>query len=328
MKRHCLAHCWAVLVLGLALATPARAKPSAPPAVRKQSPPTAQKKAEALFAQGSQLFQQWQFVHAEEKYREALTHWEHPIIYLYLSRTLEKQGHLEGAYETLQQALGQDSNLLSHADKQVAEELRTNLESRLAQIEVHCADAGAEVLLDGVPWFTAPGPHRKMIRPGQHVIIARKAGYFQVTEVATLLPGKQTRVELRMSVDEVRVERRWHPRTPWIVVSGGVATSLLGGLLVRQAMNDYAAVREDLTRFCGYYVCQPVSTRRRDSGGWKDAVGSGMLVAGSAAAVIGLAGVLLNQPHSYRSEPASDVKLDFAPLVSGAGAGVSARFEF
>jgi hypothetical protein len=87
-------------------------------------------------------------------------------------------------------------------------------------------------------------------------------------------------------------------------------------------------MREDLTRFCGYLVCQPVSTRRQDSGAWKDAIGTGMLIAGGAAAVIGLAGVYLNQPQSHRSEPASDVKLDFAPMVSGAGAGVAARIEF
>jgi tetratricopeptide (TPR) repeat protein len=328
MKRHRIVHGCAFFLLGLALSPPARAQPPVQPQARPEVERDAQRRADVLFTKGSALFQQWQFVHAEEKYREALTHWEHPVIYLYLSRTLEKQGHLESAYEALQQALQRDPELLSPADHQVAEELRTSLEARLAQIEVHCADVGAEVLLDGVPWFTAPGPERKMIRPGQHVIIARKTGYFQVTEVATLLPGKQTRVAIRMSVDEVRLERRWQPRTPWMVAGGGLATTLLGGLLVRQAMNDYAAMRESLTGYCGSLVCEPVSTRRQDSGARKDAVGTGMLIAGSAAVIIGLAGVLLNQPQSYRSEPAGDVKLDFAPMVSGAGAGVSARIEF
>jgi hypothetical protein len=328
MQCHRIVHGCAFLILGLVLSESARAQPPAPPQARQEVDPDARRKADVLFTKGSELFQQWQFVHAEAKYREALTHWEHPVIYLYLSRTLEKQGHLESAYAVLQQALQRDPDLLSPDDHQVAEELRTSLESRLAQIEVHCDTAGAEILLDGVSWFTAPGPQRKMIRAGQHVIIARKSGYFQVTEVATLLPGKQTRVEIRMSVDEVRLERRWQPWQPWTVVVGGVSTSLLGGLLLRQAMDDYAAMREDLTRFCGYLVCQPVSTRRQDSGAWKDAIGTGMLIAGGAAAVIGLAGVYLNQPQSHRSEPASDVKLDFAPMVSGAGAGVAARIEF
>jgi tetratricopeptide (TPR) repeat protein len=327
MKRPIVIYGCALFFLGLALSA-VRAEPPTPTKPLQRVAPDAQKKAQALFTKGSMLFQQWQFVHAEEKYREALTHWEHPVIYLYLSRTLEKQGHLESAYETLQQALRRDPELLSPEDAQVAGELQTSLESRLAQIEVHCADAGAEVSLDGVPWFTAPGSWRRMLRPGQHVIIAKKAGYFQVTEVATLLPGKQTRVEVRMSVDEIRVERRWQPWKPWTVVGGGVTASLLGGLLLRQAMNDYAAVEKALATCNTRVACGQVSIRRRESGERKDSIGTGLLVAGGAAAVIGLAGVLLNQPYSHRSQPADGVQLDFAPLVSGDGTGVSARFTF
>lgn len=328
MNRHRIVYSCAFFILGFALPESAHAQSPAPPKARLEANPAARKKAEALFAKGSTLFQQWQFVHAEEEYREALTHWEHPVIYLYLSRTLEKQGHLEGAYETLLQALGREPDLLSPEDAQVAEELRKALESLLAQIEVHCAEVGAEVLLDGVPWFTAPGPQRKMLRPGQHVLIIRKPGYFPVTEVATLLPGKQTQVEVRMSVDEIRIERRWQPWTPWTVVSGGVATSLLGGLLLRQAMNDYTAFGKALRTCEGKLSCNQLSSRRRDSGVWKDTIGTSMLIAGSAAAMVGLAGVLLNQPHSHRTEPTDAVKLDFAPLISGDGAGVSARLRF
>ena len=327
MKHHHIVLGCAFFMLGLALSEPVRAQPPTPPQTRPETDPAARKKAEALFAKGSILFQQWQFVHAEEKYREALTHWEHPAIYLYLSRALEKQGHLESSYETLQQALHRHQELLSPDDRKVAEDLQTSLESRLAQIEVHCDNAGAEVLLDGVSWFTAPGPQRKMIRPGQHVIIARKAGYFQVTEVATLLPGKQTQVEVRMSVDEVRVERRWQPWQPWAVVVGGAATSLLGGLFLRQAMDDYAAFEKALCSPAAA-SCDQVSIAPPDSGTRKNVVGSGMLIVGGAAAVIGLAGVLLNQPHSYRSEPSDGAKLEFAPLVSGDGTGISARITF
>lgn len=327
MRRYRAVHGWTFFALALVLSAPARAESPEPRKTRQQAPLSAQQKAEALFAAGSKLYQQWQFVHAEQKYREALTHWEHPVIYLYLSRTLEKQGHLESAYETLQQALHQTPELLSSDDTQVAAELRRNLEARLAQIEVHCADSGAEVLLDGAPWFTATGPQRKMIRPGQHVIIARKAGYFPVTEVATLLPGKQTRVEVRLSVDEVRIERRWRQMTPWMVVTGGVTTSLIGGLFLRQAMSHYANFEETISA-CEPPVCLQVPIQHREEGAWRNAVGTGMLVAGSAAVVIGLVGVLLNQPYSYRSEPKGGTKLDFAPLAFGDGTGISAQISF
>jgi hypothetical protein len=348
MTRFCVAYGPVFFVFGLVLAEAARAEPPAPPEERREADAASQQKAEELFAEGSTLYQQWQFVHAEQKYREALTHWEHPVIYLYLSRALEKQGHLESAYKVLQQALRRSPELLSPEDNQVAENLRMSLESRLAQIEVHCADAGAEVLLDGVPWFTAPGLQRKRLHPGKHVIIARKVGYHPVTEVATLLPGKQTRVEVRMSARvaparpapsglrvahermsaEIRVERRWQPWIPWTVVSGSVFSSAVGGLLLRASRNDYAALGKAFTHCEGRPFCRQVSIQRRDSGAWKEVMGSGLLIVGGSAAVIGLAGVLLNQPHSYRSGPSDSVKLHFAPMVSGAGTGVFARISF
>jgi hypothetical protein len=328
-------HIGTCTLMVLALCGSARAQPEpdiTPPVTAENSPENlpsaAPRSAAALFAEGTALFKQWRFDEAEGKYREALAHWEHPIIHLYLSRTLDKQLRLVEAHATLQQALRQGRTLLSPEDVQVAEELQKSLESRLAQVEVHCEVPGAEVSLDGEPWFTAPGRRRRMMSAGQHVLIARKPGYFPVTEPVSLIPGKQTRIVLRMTEDVVHVERHWQPWQPWAVAGTGIAMSIAGGLFSRQARIDHAAF-ERAVAGCEQAICVQVPTRRRDIGERNDALGTTALITGGALLAAGLAGVLINLPRFRRSEPTSrEVEIDLAPLVSGDTAGLSARIQF
>jgi hypothetical protein len=318
-----------------ALGGPARAQPEpevTPPVAAEDSrenlPSGVPHRAAALFAEGAALFKQWRFDEAEGKYREALAHWEHPVIHLYLSRTLDKQLRLVEAHATLVQALRRGRTLLSPEDVQVAEELQKSLESRLAQIDAHCEVPGAEVSLDGAPWFTAPGRQRRMLSAGQHVIVVRKPGYFPITEPVSLIPGKQTRVVLRMTADVVHVERRWQPWQPWAATGAGIAMSIAGGLFLRQARDDHAAF-ERAVAGCEQAICAPVLTRRRDIGERNDAFGTTAVITGGVILAAGLAGVLINQPRFRRSEPTSrEVELDLAPLVSGDTAGLSARIQF
>lgn len=214
MKCLYLVHGVAVLVL-TAITWPGlvRAQPSTqpPPVAWQQAGPEARQRADALFAEGSSLFRQWQFAPAEARYREALEHWQHPLVYLYLSRTLEKLGDLAGAYEALQQAMRQQPPPFSAPDLRLAEELRARLESNLARIEVRCEQEGAEVFFNGAFWFIAPGQQYQMARAGHHVITARKQGYAPVTLPVTLTAARLTRVELRVAPDDIG-GRRSRPR--------------------------------------------------------------------------------------------------------------------
>jgi tetratricopeptide (TPR) repeat protein len=321
------------LVTVLAFFGPARAQaPALPasPALPQQSAPLQPSSLAAeLFAEGTALYKQWHFDKAEEKFREALAHWEHPIIHLYLSRALEKQGRLVEAHASLQQALRPGAEALPPEDVQVAEELQKSLESRLAQIDVSCDVPGAEVSLDGEDWFTAPGRQRRMTSAGQHVLIARKPGYFPVAEPVSLIPGKQTRVMLRMTADVVHVERRWQPWQPWAMAGTGIVMSLTGRWFRQQAASDYASFEKALDSCRQTISCQMVPTQRLDSGEWKEIVGTSSLVVGGTVVAAGLAGVLFNLPSTWRSEPASGVeKLDIAPMIAGDAAGISAQIRF
>jgi len=336
MQRPQLARACMLLGLGLftvlALFSPAWAQepalPVSPEPPQQGAPQQPSSLAAERFAEGTALFKQWHFDKAEEKFREALAYWEHPIIHLYLSRALEKQGRLVEAHASLQQALRSGAEALPPEDAQVAEELQKSLESRLAQIGVSCDVPGAEVSLDGEPLFTAPGRQRRMMSAGQHVLIARKPGYFPVTEPVSLIPGKQTHIVLHMTADVIHVERRWQAWQPWAVAGTGLAMSLAGGWFRWQAASDYASFKDALDSCMQITSCQMISTRRLDSGEWKELVGTGTLIAGGTALAAGLAGVLLNLPRTRRSEPAGGVDYELAPMVSGDTAGISAQIRF
>jgi tetratricopeptide (TPR) repeat protein len=285
--------------------------------------------AATLFAEGTRLFKQWRFDEAEAKYREALAHVEHRLIRLYLSRALEKQGRLLEAHEVLQQALRPGVDPLPAQDVRVAEALQHSLESRLAQIEAHCDVPGTEVFLDGERWFTAPGRQRRIVEAGQHVLSARKPGYFPVTEAVSLLPGKPTHAVLRMTADVIHVERRWQFWQPRAVVGTGLAMSLAGGLLLLRTRNEHVAIQKQLDECARAAACAQLPYRRLDRSIWTERIGTGALITGGTFLAVGLAGVFLNLPRIRRSEPAGGVEiLEIAPTLSPDTAGVSARLRF
>jgi hypothetical protein len=330
IRRACTCTLVTIALCGQAHAQPEPAP--GPPATSEDSPErppfSPSRRAEALFAEGAALFKQWRFDEAEQKFREALTHREHPLIHLYLSRALDKQLRLVEAHAVLMQALRQEHARLSPEDVQVAEDLQASLESRLSQIEVFCDEPGAEVSLDGEPWFTAPGQPRRMITAGQHVLIASKPGYFPITESVALIPGKQTRVVLRMTVDVVHVYRPWRLWQTWAVAGIGIAMSLTGGVLLLQAEKDYAAIQVELNT-CTPNICEPVPPRRLESAEWKERIGAGALITGGTIVAAGLTVVLIKLGRTRRSKPSPGVEdLDILPMMSGDTAGISARLRF
>ena len=247
----------AIIVLGmLALPEIARAESDTLPSLAstwQDADPDDRQAAEALFAEGSRLFIEWRFAQAEEKYRAALMYWKHPLVYLYLSRARERQGDLVGAYETLQKALHHEPLPFSAEDLLVAGKLKEELEARLAWLEVACNQAGAEVWFDGKIWFKGPGQPQRVVRPGQYLLTARKAGFMPVTRLVLLEPGTHTRVELRMNLIEGDVTRHVLPWDYWLsldeqelrfvsVTPGFVTlTSQAGGTELSERAIDHSA---------------------------------------------------------------------------------------
>src|SRR5690606_37357562 len=66
------------------------------------------------------------------------------------------------------------------------------LVAQLAELEVHCREAGAQVLLDGNPLLACPGTVARRVRPGRHQIVGEKPGYATDSRALELPAGDKT----------------------------------------------------------------------------------------------------------------------------------------
>ncbi|WP_437931274.1 hypothetical protein WMF37_19265 [Sorangium sp. So ce291] len=324
-------------LLGVQVA-PAHADEQPPRRPWHQGVPEERKqRAEQLFQEGRELHRSAILAEARAKYEEALRYWDQPELRVYLGRVLMRSGLPLPAYENLQRALqwgpgAIDPQLEAEARASMSELIRQDL----ALIEIRCDEPGAAVLLDGKPWFVGPGAERRLVLPGEHVVTARKKGYYTVVNPVVVLAGKRASGTLRLSADATITERRWQAAwVPWAVVGAGGALGLLGAGLTWQAnahMHDVEAEREfqvSFRRACKQELeCRPRERSAYDKGFLENGIAIGSFVAGGAALIAGGVLVYMNRPRSYRTEDRGGVTIELAPAVSGSAAGLSTRIWF
>ncbi|AGP41027.1 PEGA domain-containing protein [Sorangium cellulosum] len=314
------------LALLAAVAAPARAQ--APPAL----PPWHQgvseerkQRAYALFQEARDLHRRMMLAEAREKYQEALASWEHPELRLYLARVLRSIGLPLLAHESLRLSLQWGPGALTPEQEQEARStLRALVQHELAAIEIRCDERGARVLLDGKPWFVGPGAARRMITPGEHVITARKEGYFTVVKPVLVLAGKEASGHVTLSVDAVIAERRWAPWVPWATLGAGAALGVAGAGLWWQADVHYRDADRRLGGGCDPW-CTPSARDAYDASVIENRLAIGAFVAGGAAMITGTVLLLMNGPQSHRTDDRGGVRIELLPVLPGDVAGLSAR---
>lgn len=298
--------------------------------------PADQETATALFQEALTLQRQWLLPDAAARYEQALARWDHPKIRFYLGRTQEKMGDLVAAYENLRLALRWGLDAFPPADARMAREMLRRLEAGLSRVEVRCDEPGAEVFVDGKPWFVGPGSKQAMLRPGEHAIIARKAGFFTVTRSISLAPGKQATVVIGLSPETVvrgRLEG-WQPWQTLALAGTGAALALAGGVLEGQAARHYAEYEQRFRAVCqDRSLCYPhqkdphmPGKLRRAS--WEN---RGAIAAFSLAGVALVAGAVLgrlDQPRPHRNDDTGSVDIEIAPLLTADGAGMALGGRF
>ncbi|XXX78394.1 hypothetical protein WMF30_06445 [Sorangium sp. So ce134] len=321
------------VLLGVHVA-PARADEQPPTPPWHQGVPEERKqKAEQLFQEGRVLHRSAILAGARAKYEEALRYWEQPELRVYLGRVLMGSGLPLLAYENLQKALKWGPGALEPRLEAEARASMSELMRReLAVIEIRCDEPGAAVLLDGKPWFVGPGAARRLVLPGEHVVTARKKGYYPVAKPVVVLAGKRASGTLRLSADATITERRWQAAwAPWAVVGAGGALALLGAGLTWQANVHHGEAERELQgafrRACGP-ECAPSDGRAYDRGLLENRIAIGAFVAGGAALIAGGVLVTMNWPRSYRTDDRGDVEIELAPAVSDSAAGLSTRISF
>ncbi|WP_437537857.1 hypothetical protein WME79_19070 [Sorangium sp. So ce726] len=328
---------------GAQVPPPPTAEPSPPsPSPAPAPPPTAassslppwhrgvseerKQKAQALFEEARELHRRMMLAEARAKYEQALASWEHPELRLYLGRTLKSIGLPLQAYDNLSLSLRWGPGLLApEVEQEAREAMRALVEQELAVIRIYCDEPGAAVLLDGKPWFHGPGSEYRMVTPGEHILTARKAGYFTVVKPIVVLAGKEASGQLALSVDTVVTNQRWPAWVPWATLGAGAALGAVGAGLKWHAgtVHDEVDTKNDCTP-----SCPPSPNDKYEGSVIEDRLAIGALIAGGATALTGTVLLFMNMPQSYRTEDRGGVKLEVRPAASLAAASVSARLVF
>jgi tetratricopeptide (TPR) repeat protein len=295
----------------------------------QQSTADARQQAQALFAQAVDKHQQLLRGDAMGLYEQALALWDNPDIRWNLALVLEDLGQYLRAYQQLDSALRWDAALGTERLHEVQDRLRALETQRLARLEADSKEPGAEIKLDGQPWFRGAGTQSTLVSPGEHYLSASKPGYFPVTRSVSVMAGQKARAAFSMDADRLIETRRWSSRTPWVMVAAGVALAAVGVGLERQAFAHQNAAAHALTDGCGVLTCKPtpspdiykhVVTENR--------LAIGAVTVGSTAVAVGLALAWLNQPRAHRTEARPPSPIELGPIVSPDRVGVSALVRF
>lgn len=317
-----------VVLLGSRVAPAHADAPPAPPPWHQGVSEERMQKAQALFQEGRELNRGLMLAEARAKYEEALTYWEHPEIRFYLGRVLKRIGLPLLAYENLQKALQWGPGALDPEDEKSARaDMQELVQKELAAIEIRCDEPGAEVMLDGKRWFIGPRSQRRMVLPGEHVITAKKAGYYLVVKPVVALAGKEASGVIEMSVDATVTTRLWPVWTPWAVAGGGAAFVLLGAGLQSMANQHRDEADQQFQGTCGA-SCPPAPADAYDRSVRENQFAVGSFIVGGTALLAGSVLIVMNRARTVRTEDRGAIKVDVSPMVSASGASLSTRLSF
>jgi len=289
-----------------------------------------------LFREGNALLNDGIAVKAAEKYRQALKHWDHPAISYNLGVALIETDPIE-AYTAVQHAIRFGDAPLQSKDKlQTAQKYLELLGQQIAEVEVSCDKVGAKVQVDGKDVFVAPGKYAGRVRIGKHTFVASRPGYTTRVRAPFIGPGEKFRIELKLyTADELtRYKRRWDQTwMPYVVMGGGGAAMVIGGLLEYAASNSYHRYDEDV-HYCnsGQSGCPNTKSLQDIQHRGDLEKGAGFVAYGVGAATIatGAALLYLNRRKAYqiRAEDLSEGELAYVPIVTPSFAGAAVRGHF
>lgn len=307
--------------------------------------------AEILFREGNALLRESIVGSAAAKYREALTHWDHPNIHFNLALALMVLDHPIETREQLVLAMKYGAAPLGRERHEHAKNYLALLESQLARVAVTCGTPGARVEVDGRPLFDPPGEWQGFLRAGRHTFVASKEGMLTNQTVMVLEGGKLTAVDLALKTveEQTRVRRRWAVWKPWSVVAAGAAVTLGAGALHYTGLEKVDWVNSQskarCPTGCATEPADLASARSRASSMQRVAVGG--YVVGGAVLAAGATLVWLNRAQTYvepyapdaapgapagpgspAARPSTDRRVEVVPVLGGGGAGLVATLRF
>ncbi|HSD89344.1 MAG TPA: hypothetical protein VLB44_17565 [Kofleriaceae bacterium] len=286
-------------------------------------PAEQQAKANALFAEGNQLFSERAHAPALEKYKAAIALWDHPMIRYNMAVTLIRLDRILDAADELEKALRFGATPFTKELYQQALDYQSLVRKQLADIEVTCDQPGTHIQLDGKPWFDGPGTKKMRVTAGEHSVIAERKGYLPESRRLVVAGGTTEKQKLKLVPLESAViieykSPRWIPwtitATGGAIAAGGFALWLLG----KNQMDDFAKqYTTDCPTGCESDLSMhPALASQQDGALFKGKVGVGMMIGGGAVTVTGVIWTVMNRP--IRRMP----RVEVAPSANG---GMSAR---
>jgi hypothetical protein len=162
---------------------------------------SAQAMAFELYSAGNREFVELRYSQALAKYHEAIRHWDHPAIRFNIAVCLINLDQLVEARDNLERSLAHGIAALG-ADAYVqALAQRTLLDGKLARLTLHCPEPDEEVMIDGKLVFKGPGTVEQFLLPGEHQVVATKAGFLPASRKIVLAAGASAAFEIRPLID-------------------------------------------------------------------------------------------------------------------------------
>ena len=283
--------------------------------------------AQALFGEGNQLFAQQAHQPALEKYRAAIALWDHPLIRFNMAVTLIRLDRILEAADDLDAALRFGQTPFSPELYQQAMDYQKLVAGRVGYVEASCDEAGAQVLVDGKPWFSCPGSRKQRVLTGEHVIMGEKKGYLTISRrvVVSGAATATTKLELLPLDAVVKLEYASPRWMPWTTAGAGVAVALGGVAFWVAGSNQMDQFETDFAMRCptgcnADLSDQPDLARDRDSARLKGKIGVAMMAVGGAATASGIVWAILNRPRRVLPN------MEVVPTNGGVAASVGWRF--
>lgn len=283
-----------------------------------------QERARAIYAEANDLLHEYLLEEAMEKYREALSHWEHPAIHYNLARALDSLGRPLEADAHMQPALRYGAAAYSELEYTQVLNFRRLLDQKLSTVVFVSEEEDIAIALDGDDVLTGRGRVDKRVLPGEHILVVRRPGQGVVTRLLELERGRQTRIDF-----DARL--RWAWWQPWTVLGAGALVGVTGGVLQWRAQENMARYQERFGIACPTGCpddSQPALARLRGRARWQNRAGVGSMISGGVLVVTGAILVALNQPRSFRIDANRRLGPTVTPMLGPDGAGLTVAFEF
>ena len=291
-------------------------------------PEAQQAKANALFADANNLFAEKAHPAALEKYKAAVALWDHPMIRFNMAVTLIRLDRMLEAADELEKALRFGAAPFTPELYEQALDYQALVKKQLGFIEVTCKEPGAHIVLDGKPWFDAPGTKQMRITSGEHSIVGEKKGYMTVSRRIVVAGGTTAKESMQLFPIEggIVVEYKQPRWMPWTLTGVGAAVTATGIALVVIGNHDLDRFSDAFVRQCPSGCESDLSAHQdladqQDAALLKSKIGVSVLVTGGVAVVSGIVWGVTNR-RTRRLGPSVEV----TPTASGASASASWRF--